>query len=62
MTRSSIDRVEALSVEAATHGDLAQVALCDRALAGDVEATVECLRVLIEADSRGDDDTWGARR
>jgi hypothetical protein len=62
MTQTSRDRVEALRIDAGAHGDCQQVELCDLALAGDVVATVECLRVLIEADSRGDDDTWGARR
>lgn len=39
-------QIEALRTEAGQAGDLAQVALCDAALAGDEAALAECERVL----------------
>lgn len=41
--------IEQLRIEAGSAGDIEQVALCDRALAGDKEAWVECKRVCDEA-------------
>lgn len=46
--------ITALSVEAAQAGDLAQVALCTKALDGDKAARVECLRVLSAAAAMRD--------
>ena len=43
---NDIDRIEALRSEAAAHGDIEQVALCDRAIDGDVDALVSCIEVL----------------
>lgn len=45
-------RIEALSTEAASAGDMAQVAICDRALAGDAEAVAECARVIADATAQ----------
>jgi hypothetical protein len=42
-------QIEALSTEAANAGDLAQVALCTAALAGDADARAECERVIAAA-------------
>lgn len=39
-------QIRALSTEAAEHGDLAQVAVCERALDGDGAARAECARVI----------------
>lgn len=44
-------QIEALRNEAATAGDLEQVAICDRALAGDEAAIAECERVITDAQS-----------
>lgn len=41
----------ALRREAAAHGDLEQVAICDRALRGDVDALAECARVVADAQA-----------
>jgi hypothetical protein len=45
-------RILALSSEAAEHGDLDMVAVCDRALAGDAEAIAECARVISDAQAQ----------
>lgn len=42
-------QIEALSAEAAAAGDLAQVALCNRALDGDESARAACARVIADA-------------
>jgi len=42
-------QIAALRSEAGVAGDLAQVAICDRALAGDAEARRECARVIADA-------------
>lgn len=47
--------VERLRAEAATAGDLAQVAICDRALDGDETARAECARVIRAAAAMGDE-------
>lgn len=49
--------ITALSAEAAQAGDLAQVALCIKALDGDKAARVECLRVLSAAAAMRDDQS-----
>lgn len=46
--------IETLRTEAATAGDLDQVAICDRALAGDAEALRECERVIRAAAAMAD--------
>jgi len=46
--------IEQLGVEAGEHGDLAQVALCEAALAGDSSARAKCERVLSDADAQRD--------
>lgn len=45
--------IERLRTEAATAGDLAQVAICDRALDGDETARAECARVIRAAAAMG---------
>jgi hypothetical protein len=45
--------IRLLSNEAGEHGDLEQVAICERALAGDDDAIAECIRVAIR-ESEGD--------
>ena len=51
-------RIDTLRREAGEAGDLAQVALCDRALAGSARARQACIRVLVnaraQADAQGD--------
>lgn len=47
-------QIEALSTEAGQHGDLAQVAICARALAGEATARAECLRVIRDAEAQQD--------
>lgn len=42
-------RIEALRREAAIAGDADQVAICDRALAGNGDARLECARVIAAA-------------
>jgi hypothetical protein len=49
------ERIEALRDEAGQAGDLAQVALCNRALEGDQDARVECARVIDNAGASNDD-------
>lgn len=51
MTDGTMTRVEM----AATAGDLAQVAICDRALDGDETARAECARVIRAAAAMGDE-------
>lgn len=41
--------IESLSTEAASAGDLDQVAICEQALAGDEDAIAECARVIAAA-------------
>jgi hypothetical protein len=41
--------IQALRAEAGSAGDLDQVALCDRALAGDVDARLVCIDVIVDA-------------
>lgn len=48
------EQIEALRTEAGEHGDSAQVEVCDRALAGDQAATVECERVISNARAQED--------
>lgn len=49
MNTPSRTDIRKLSTEAATAGDLAMVAICDRALDGDEAAIAECARVIAEA-------------
>ncbi len=49
-------QIRKLSIEAAEAGDLDQVAVCERALTGDVEAQAECQRVIEYAAGRAADD------
>ena len=51
MTNATHNRIRALRTEAGQSGDLDQVALCDRALAGDDVALAECLRVLTNGEA-----------
>ncbi len=45
----SREQILALRTEAAEHGDLEQVALCDRGLSGDdPKALNECVRVILD--------------
>jgi len=48
--------IEALRDEAWVHGDLKQVAICDQALAGDMQAWRECERVIADARAMSDSD------
>ncbi len=48
---TATNQVEALRTEAGEHGDLNQVAVCDRALAGDEDAIAECQRVIASASA-----------
>lgn len=52
-------QIEKLSIEAGEHGDLEQVALCQRALAGDAAARAECARVIVDARGRAASGTGG---
>lgn len=45
----SYDQIAALRSEAATASDMAQVAICDRALDDELEAIGECARVIAAA-------------
>lgn len=45
-------QIEALMNKAGQAGDLAQVEICERALAGDVSAAAECLDVILDAEGR----------
>ena len=47
-------QIEALRSEAGIAGDLAQVAICDRALDGDESALAECQGVIANAVSMAD--------
>jgi hypothetical protein len=47
-------QIRTLRAEAAEAGDLAQVAICDRAMDGDDAAAVECARVIAEAAAQGE--------
>jgi len=49
------EQLQALRSEAAAHGDEEQVAVCARAMAGDVEALDECARVIAEAAAQDDE-------
>lgn len=44
------EQIGQLRTEAGEHGDLEQVALCDRALSGDDAARRECERVIEDAE------------
>lgn len=44
-------QISALRDEAGAHGDLEQVAICNRALAGDTKAIAECVRVIQSGES-----------
>lgn len=47
-------QIESLNNEAAAHGDLEQVAICERALEGDMAARRECARVISAAADQAD--------
>lgn len=49
-------RITTLRDEAATHGDLEMVAICGRALAGDLDALAECAGVMADAAAMDDGD------
>lgn len=51
-TEVTNSQIQKLSNEAAEHGDLEQVAICERALAGDVGARAECAKVI--GNARGE--------
>lgn len=46
------DQIAALSTEAAAAGDLAMVAVCARALAGDDTARTEVVRIIRDAEAQ----------
>lgn len=45
------DQIRQLRTEAGQAGDLSQVALCDKALAGDEAARRECAEVISDAEA-----------
>jgi len=47
-------QIHVLRQEAAAHGDPEQVAICERALAGDAEAREECAQVIADAAAMDD--------
>lgn len=47
------EQIETLATEAGAAGDSEQVAICERALAGDDSARVECVRVIRDAEAQG---------
>ena len=49
LTEDRVCRIEKLATEAAAHGDLEMVAICNKALDGDEGSISECLSVLDEA-------------
>lgn len=49
------EQIQALRSEAGQHGDLAQVAICDTALTGDVTAIAICASVIMAAEAMRDD-------
>lgn len=51
------DQIEALRAEAGEAGDMAQVAICERALAGDMAARVECAHVIADAQAQQEPPT-----
>lgn len=52
-THVTDEQIVILRAEAGAAGDTAQVAICDRALDGDVTARVECARVIADAEAQG---------
>lgn len=54
MSTITLAQIEALRTEAGEHGDIDQVAICDRALAGDASAVAECERVIRDATAQDD--------
>lgn len=54
MMTTTTTAIEQLRTEAGEAGDLAQVALCDRALAGEAAAIAECLAVIAAAAAMDD--------
>lgn len=50
------EQIEALRAEAGAAGDLAQVAICDRAIDGDMQARAECARVIADAQAQQEED------
>lgn len=51
------DAIRLLRDEAGSAGDLAQVEICDRALAGDEQAIEECARVITHAAAQAADES-----
>ena len=49
MSEPTRRQIQALSDEAASHGDLEQVELCERALDGDMAARRECAKAIANA-------------
>lgn len=48
------EQIETLRSEAGQHGDMEQVAVCDKALAGSKKAIAECARVIADAEAQQD--------
>lgn len=48
------EQIATLRAEAGAAGDMAQVAICDRALRGSAAARAECARVIAEAQAMQD--------
>lgn len=55
MNTPTVDQLETLRGEAARANDFLQVDLCDRAIAGDKDALLECAIVIDDAEARQDD-------
>ncbi len=51
-TTATDEEIMALRTEAGAAGDLEQVEICDRALAGDAEAMAECIAVMADAEAQ----------
>lgn len=53
MTDITRSQIIALRDEAAAHGDIEMVDICERALEGDTAAMIKCYRVISDARAQG---------
>ncbi len=56
MNHITTDQILALRNEATIAGDVAQIALCDAALAGDLDALAACVKVIDAAAALDSDE------
>jgi hypothetical protein len=54
MSTITDEQITPLSYESGVAGDMEQVAICTRAIAGDEQARVECARVIADARAQVD--------